>query len=166
MQAKLRIRLVALLLLGALLAVSCAEERKKQVKQLATQYLDDEVAGNYHDQRNLIDARSAQVLPLPVGELTNPFSPKRMTAYAFKGIDLTGATAQATIKATFQIQYPGGTTGVPEQYDLTIYVVRQPQEWKVDEIRTRTAALDKVMGPGLGSTWLMTEKSKRQFSGQ
>ena len=49
---------------------------------------------------------------------------------------------------------------------MNIYVVHQPGEWKVDEIRTRQAALDQVLGQGQGDNWLLIQQQKRQFQGQ
>jgi len=166
MNAKLRTWLVVPLLLGALLAASCVAERKKAVNQVVTQYLDDEVAGDYHHQHELYDAESAKVLPLPVGELTNPFSPKQLTAYEIRNVYVQGATAEAEVKATFQMMFSGEGAGVPEDYYLTIYLVHEVDRWKVMEVKTRTAALDTVIAPGTGSTWLMVEKQKREFPEQ
>jgi hypothetical protein len=166
MNAKLRTWLVVPLLVGAVLAASCAAERKKAAKQVVIQYLDDEVAGDYYAQHELYDSESAKVLPLPVGELTNPFSPKQLTAYALKNINVQGSTADAEVKATFQMMFSGGGAGLPETHYLTIYLVHEVDQWKVNEVKTRTAALDAVIAPGSGSTWLMVQKQKRQFPGQ
>lgn len=162
MDAKRRTCLLVSLLLGALLATSCAEQRKKEIKEVAVQYLQDEVNGDLMDQHTLISAESAKQLPLPTGQLTSPFSPKQMTAFAIKGIDLEGSTATVRIKATFAMVFAGGGTGTPEDYDLSIYMVHQPEEWKVDEIKTRMEALDKVIAPGAGANWMMMMKNQVQ----
>lgn len=160
MKAKRRTCLVVSLLLGALLATSCAEQRKKEIKEVVTQYLQDEVSGDYFDQHTLIDAESAKQLPLPVGQLTSPFAPKQMTEFAIKGIELQGATATVAIKGTFAMVFPGGGMSVPEKYDLNIYMVHQPEEWKVEEIKTRMEALDRVIAPGAGDNWMLMMKNE------
>ena len=168
MRRTVRARLVVPLLvvpLAALFVTSCAEQRKKEVTEVVTQYLDDELAKDYAHQHGLIDAESAKALPLPTGQLTNPFDSKEMTDYKLNGVEIEGATARAQVHATFKMVWAGGV-GVPEEYDLNIYVVHQPGEWKVDEIRTRQAALDQVLGQGQGDNWLLIQQQKRQFQGQ
>ncbi|UCH33744.1 MAG: hypothetical protein JSV65_14400 [Armatimonadota bacterium] len=163
MRRKLRIWLVPLLL-PAVLAASCAAQREKEVTELVTQYLDYEVAGNYHEQHALIDSESAKTLPIPVGDIPNPFDPKQLAEYEVKDVEVEGATARADIRAVFQIIWQGGQ-GLPEEYDLSVYVVHQPQEWKVDELKTRMAWLDTVVAPGAGDNWLMVEQNRRLTQG-
>jgi hypothetical protein len=152
------------LLLTAFFVGSCADP-KKDVTDVVRQYLDDELRQDYKHQHTLIDVESAKQLPLPVGEMPNPFSPKLMTEYKIKGVEVEGATARAQVQATFQMVF-SGAAGLPEPHDLTIYLVHQPGEWKIDEIRTRKAALDEVVTAGAGDTWLMLQHQKRQFQGQ
>jgi hypothetical protein len=159
--------LVPLLLMSlvALFVASCAAQRKKEVTQVVKQYLDDELAQNYLHQHELIDAESAKALPLPTKVLTNPFNPKKMTDYKINKVTIEGATARAQVHATFELTWAGGT-GVPEEYDLNIYLVHQPGEWKVDEIRTRKAAINQVLGTGQGDNWLLIQQQRKQFEGQ
>jgi carbonic anhydrase len=162
MNAKRRIWLVISLLVGALLATSCAEQRKKEIKEVVTQYLQDEVNGDWIDQHELISADSAKQLPLPTNQVASPFSPKQMTEFSIKDVELQGATATVKIVATFAMVFPGGGSGLPEKYDLNIYCVHQPEEWKVDEIKTRMEALDKVIAPGAGDSWMMMMRNQVQ----
>jgi len=161
MKTRLRIWLLLPLLLAGVLATSCEAERKKAIQEVATQYLDFEKTGSYDDQFELFDQQAAMTLPTPFSVLTNPFEPKRLTAYQIQGISMQGATAQAQVKATFQMVFTGGATGTPEMHDLTIYLVHEEDTWKVDEIKTRMAAMDTVIAPGSGNTWLMVQKQKR-----
>jgi len=168
MRRTVRARLVVPLLLvplAALFVTSCAEQRKKEVTDVVKQYLDYELSQDYLHQHGLIDAESAKALPLPTKVLTNPFNPKKMTDYQLNEVTIEGATARAQVHATFQLSWAGGA-GVPEGYDLNIYVVHQPGEWKVDEIRTRKAALNQVLGQGQGDNWLLIQQQKKQFDGQ
>lgn len=167
MKANIRTLLPVAMLGVALLAASCAEQKRKEVLAIVNQYLEDEVAGDYADQHKIIDANSAKALPLPVGEgLANSFEPKRLMKYKVNDVQVEGATAQAKIATTFQMIWPGGSVGLPEQYNLTIYLIHQSDGWRVDEIKTRTRALDAVVTPGQGDTWLMLQKQKRQFQDQ
>jgi len=152
---------VAPLLLAALLAASCAAQRKEEVTKLVRQYLDYEVNGDFKHQRALVDIEAASVLSIPALEVANPAAPKRMTDYKIKNVNVAGATATATVVETFQMQYAVGGQGLPEQYTLHVYLVHQGPDWRVNEIRTRTEQLDTIIAPGAGNTWLMTEKSKR-----
>jgi hypothetical protein len=161
MNAKVRSRVVAALLLAAMLGASCAAQRKEEVKRLVTRYLDYEQQGDFTHQRDLIDVESARALSLSALEVPNPAGSKRLTAYAIKSITVGGASAQATVVETFQMQYGAGGQGLPEKYLLHVYLVHQGPEWRVDEIRTRTEQLDNIIAPGAGNTWLMTEKAKR-----
>ena len=165
MKTKGRSGLVIPLLVGvALVVASCAETRREEVEELVRQYLDYEVAGDHWHQRMLADLQSATILPMRMGEVTNPFDPKKMVSYEIRDVTVEGATAQAQVVATFQVIWPGGMTGAEERHVLTIHVVHEHEQWRVDEIKTRTEALDTVMGERAGETWLLTQQHKRQFS--
>jgi hypothetical protein len=165
MRRSARSWLIALLMLTAVLAASCAAQREKAIRDVVTQYLDYEVAGNYHEQHALIDTESAKALPIPVGDIPNPFDPKQLAEYEIKDVTVEGATARADIRAVFQMVWSGGQ-GLPEEYDLTIYLLHQANEWKVDEIKTRMEWVDAVIAPGAGENWLMVEQNRRLTQGQ
>ncbi|HUT73528.1 MAG TPA: hypothetical protein VM221_01685 [Armatimonadota bacterium] len=153
--------LVVPLLAAMLVATSCAETRKKEVTDVVTQYLQQEKMGDYQHQYGLYDTRSASTLPLPIGAMTSPFQPRELWSYKVKEVTIEGGTAQAQAEVVFQIAQMTGFQPVYERHQLTIYLVHEAGGWKVDEIKTRTQALDAVAGPGAGDLWLALQKQKR-----
>ena len=157
---------IPLLLTAVLTATSCAEMREKQVREVVTQYLDAEKAGDYHRQYDAYDVKSLTTLPPPVGDIPNPFAPNRLVSYDVKAVTVDGATARAQVDAAFQMVWSGGLAGPQRHYDLTVYVVHQTGGWKVDELQTRTRALDTIVGPGAGDNWLAERKRNNQLAPQ
>ncbi len=148
------------LLLGVVLlgATSCAQMREQEVREVVTEYLEAEVTNDYHRQAILYDLQSSIILPPPVGDISSPFDPKRLVSYTINKVTVEGATAQAAVDAAFQVTGPGGSASALEHHNLTIYLVHETDRWKINELKTRTQALNLVKGPGAGDTWLTIKK--------
>jgi hypothetical protein len=157
---------IALLLTAVLTATSCAEMREKQVREVVTQYLDAEKANDYQRQYDVYDVKSLTTLPPPVGDIPNPFAPNRLVSYDVKAVTVYGATAQAQVDEAFQMLWSGGLAGPVRHYNFTVYAVHQTGGWKVDELQTRTRALDALVGPGAGDNWLAERKRNNQLAPQ
>jgi hypothetical protein len=152
-------------LLGALLAVtSCAEMRAKEVREAANRYMDCELRHNYHAEAELYDYKSAATLPPPIGpQPPDPFYPRSMTSFVVGTVSIDGPNAQARVDAVFRATWPGGFIGPDEHHKLVVYLVREGNAWKVDELTTRTRALDAVSGPGAGNAWLAAQRQRSPF---
>jgi hypothetical protein len=146
----------ALLLLVALAGLAlggCAELQRRELKRLATNYLDFEVKGDFINQQVLYDSISKALLFQPYRKETNPLNPSTITSYAIKDIALEGGKANLSFVATVDTTMPYGPTST-KKYDFVLHIITEGGQWRIDEVTSRREWIAQLRGENYGTLWI------------